>query len=48
MIYFKGNNKQKEKITCRLREISANDLTYKGLVCKIYKQLMRLPWLLKR
>ena len=37
MIYFKGNNKQKEKTTCRLRETSANDLTDKGLVCKIYK-----------
>ena len=48
VIYFKGNNKQKEKTTCRLRETSANDLTDKGLVCKIYKQLMRLPWLLKQ
>ena len=45
----KGNHKQNEKITYRLEKICVtidisvtNDVTEKGLISKIYKQLIQL------
>jgi len=42
LLYSKGNHKQNEKTTCGMGEISANDVTDKGLISKIYKQLIQL------
>ena len=39
LLYRKGNNKQNKKKTYRLGE-NANDATNKGLIPKIYKQLI--------
>ena len=41
-MYSKGNHKLNEKATWRLGENIANDKTNKGLVSKIYKQLIQL------
>ena len=41
-MHIKGNHKQNEKTTQRKGEIFANNATYKGLIPKIYKQLMQL------
>ena len=38
----KGNHKQKEKTIHRMGKISANKVTYKELISKIYNQLMQL------
>ena len=38
----KGNYKQGEKTTLRMGEIIANETTDKGLISKIYKQLIQL------
>ena len=40
LLYRKGNNKQNKKKTYRLGE-NANDATNKGLIPKIYKQLIQ-------
>ena len=42
LLHRKGNNKQNEKTTHRLGESICKLVTYKGLVSKIYKQLMML------
>ena len=41
-MYSKGNYKQGEKTTLRMREDNSNETTDKGLISKIYKQLMQL------
>ena len=41
-MHNKGNNKQDEKTTLRMGEKFANEETDKGLISKIYKQLMQL------
>ena len=41
-MHSKGNHKQNEKKPTDWEKIFANDVTYKGLVSKIYKQLMWL------
>ena len=38
----KGNYKQDKKTTLRMEKIFANESTDKGLISKIYKQLMQL------
>ena len=40
-MHNKGNHKQNKKTTYRTGEISANDATNKGLISKIYKQLIQ-------
>ena len=42
LLHSKGSHKQDEKTTLRMGEISANETTDKGLISKIYKQLMQL------
>ena len=42
LLHSKGNHKQDEKTTLRWGEIFANESTDKGLISKIYKQLMQL------
>ena len=42
LLYSKGNHKQNEKTACGMGEIPANDVTDKGLISKIYKQLIQL------
>ena len=42
LLYSKVNYKQDEKTTLRMGNIIANKTTEKGLISKIYKQLMRL------
>ena len=42
LLHSKGNHKQNKKTTYRLGEIFANDVTDKGLISKIYKQLIQL------
>ena len=42
LLHSKGNHKQDEKTTLRWEKIFANESTDKGLICKIYKQLMQL------
>ena len=41
-MHSKGNYKQVEKTTLRMGEIIANETTDKGLITKIYKQLIQL------
>ena len=41
-MHSKGSYKQGEKTTLRMREITANETTDKGLISKIYKQLIQL------
>ena len=41
-MHSKGNYKQGEKATLRRGEIIANETTDKGLISKIYKQLIQL------
>ena len=42
LLYSKGNHKQDEKTALRMGENICNESTDKGLICKIYKQLMQL------
>ena len=41
-MHSKGNHKQDKKTTLRIGEIFANETADKGLISKIYKQLMEL------
>ena len=41
-MHNKGNYKQGEKTALRMGKIIANEATEKGLISKIYKQLMKL------
>ena len=41
-MHSKGNHKQHQKTTLRMGENIANEATDKGLIFKIYKQLMQL------
>ena len=41
-MHSKGNYKQDKKTTLRMGEIFANESTDKGLIFKIYKQLVQL------
>ena len=41
-MHSKGNYKQVEKTTLRMGEIIANEINDKGLISKIYKQLIQL------
>ena len=38
----KGNHKQGKKTNFRMGKITANEITYKRLISKIYKQLIQL------
>ena len=42
LLHSKGNHKQDKKTTLRMEKIFANESTDKGLMSKIYKQLMHL------
>ena len=42
LLHNKGNYKQAEKKALRLGENKANEETDKGLISKIYKQLLQL------
>ena len=42
LLHSKGNHKQNEMTTYEMREIFANDANNKGLIPKIYKQLIQL------
>ena len=41
-LHSKGNPKQHKKTTHRMEKIFVNELTDKGLISKIYKQLLQL------
>ena len=41
-MHSEGNYKQGEKTTLRMGEIIANETSDKGLISKIYKQLIQL------
>ena len=41
-LHSKGNHKQNKKTTHRWEKIFANEVTNKGLVSKIYRQLLHL------
>ena len=42
LLHGKGNHKYNEETTYRMGENIANDVTDKGLISKIYKQLIQL------
>ena len=42
LLHSKGNYKQGTKTALRMREIIINETSYKGLIFKIYKQLIQL------
>ena len=42
LLHSKGNHKQDEKQPSEWEKIFANEATYKGLISKIYRQLMQL------
>ena len=42
LLHSKGNHKYNEETTYRMGENIANDVTDKGLISKIYKQLIQL------
>ena len=42
LLHSKGNHKQNERQPTEWEKIFANNATDKGLISKIYKQLMRL------
>ena len=42
LLHSKGNHKYNEETTYRMGENIANDMTDKGLISKIYKQLIQL------
>ena len=42
LLHSKGNHKHNEETTYRMGENIANDVTDKGLLSKIYKQLIEL------
>ena len=42
LLHSKGNHKHDEETTYRMGENIANDVTDKGLISKIYKQLIQL------
>ena len=42
LLHNKGNHKQDEKTTLKMGKIFAYESTEKGLISKIYKQLMQL------
>ena len=42
LLYSKENHKQNKKITYRKEKILANEVTNKGLISKLYKQLIHL------
>ena len=41
LFYSKGNHEQNEKTTYRMEQNICNDAAYKGLISRIYKQLMQ-------
>ena len=42
LLYSKGNQKENKKTTYRMEKIVSNDATDKGLISRIYKQLIQL------
>ena len=42
LLHSKGNHKHNEETTYRMGEDTTNDVTHKGLISKIYRQLIQL------